>query len=375
MIDDLFLPHPVPSSRDELIAELRRRPFHPGMYHEFTIPKASGGVRQILAPNPDLMRLLDGLLDLLHEQKLPGSQCAHAYYFGRSILTMATPHLRRRVVVKLDLSDFFPTITRRLVRAALDYRRVPPPLVNLVLRWCFHEDRLPIGAPTSPLLSNLVAADNIDRRLVGLARTWRRTTKRPADWRHPDIAYTRYADDLVFSSDYDDLPKIVPAVRRILESTAFRLNEKKIRILRRSRRQTVCGVVVNSEPGAPRSARRALKHELFRYACDIAAGRCPPGRRIERMAEGGFPQELPLDFARLAGRIAHVRWLKPSHAASLQPWFDLLVDLHRPETNRAYATRRWCASFLRRQETACSPTSVPEIPPASPSSTATSPTS
>lgn len=375
MIDTAEALHPTLAPCAELLQAMRTKPFHSGMYRTFRIPKASGGWRTIVAPNAELMAFQQELRRLLGDHALPGSTHAHAYYYGRSIRTMADPHVGRAVVVKMDLADFFPRIEPYHVRNALLRRNVDSFLMSLITKWCFRINDtdglpfrgLPIGAPTSPLLSNLVAADRIDPRLAGLVRRWNRRTEGRSQWREHDIAYTRYADDLVFSSDDPDLGAIVPAVRRILESAGFRVNERKIHILRRGDRQVVCGVVVNSAPGAPRPARTGLRHELYRLACDIAQGRCRPGERIDRLASGGLPVVEPLNFARLAGRLAHVRWLKPTQARDLTRLYDRLVDLHRPPSEQQADTVAW----RRRQEARCTANCDPETPSSTPSSTET----
>src|SRR5205814_542248 len=98
---------------------------------------------------------------------------------------------------------------------------------------------LPQGACTSPAITNALCR-RLDRRLDGLAR------------KH-GFAYTRYADDLTFSGD---TPAAIDRLRRdaerIIRDEGFRVNAKKTRIMRRGRRQTVTGVVVNDVLGLPR---------------------------------------------------------------------------------------------------------------------------
>lgn len=369
--------HPTVDPRADLMQAMVDDRFDPGMYRRFYVPKASGGRRLIVAPNARLMEYQQDLLRRLLDYELPGSPHAHAYYYHRSIRTMAEPHVGRAVVVKLDLKDFFPTISPQLVRAALLRRNIATPLINLIGKWCFlpraeaNDDLpawgLPIGAPTSPLLSNLVAADRLDARLAGLARRWFRNALVNPKWREHDIEYTRYADDLVFSSNDERLAGIIPIVRRIVADGGFRLNERKVYVQRRVGRQVVCGVVVNARPGAPRPARQSLRHELFRLACDVAQGRCAPHTRIDRLATDGLPVVSPLDWDRLRGRLNHVHWLNPSQARDLHRLFDRLVDLHRPPHQQHADTVAW----RRRQEDRCTRSSASATPPNSLLSTAT----
>jgi len=146
------------------------------------------------------------------------------------------------------------------------------------------------GAPTSPGLCNAVLL-RLDRRLAGLAR------------KH-GYTYTRYADDLTFSGD--DCQKIglfIAIVSRIVGEEGFEINREKTRVLRRSRRQLVTGVVVNQSAGLSRRHRRRLRAAVHQFA------RAPHSLGSK-------------DVQRLAGKLAYLRMLNPDQAAPLVAEFD-----------------------------------------------------
>jgi RNA-directed DNA polymerase len=210
----------------------------------------------------------------------------------------------RRVVVRVDLEDFFAGVTAARVFGifrACGYAEgvahvltglctnAVPPEQSVPGHWRLSRrlaaPHLPQGAPTSPALANL-AAFALDRRLAGLATA-------------VGAAYTRYADDLVFSSD-TFLRTPVAAIAEIARAEGFRVNVAKTRVMGRGRRQTVTGVVVNERPNVPRADYERLKATLHRAALDGPAG---------------------LDPTVLLGRIAWVESLNPTRGAKLRQTF------------------------------------------------------
>ncbi|MBU1239727.1 reverse transcriptase family protein, partial [Myxococcota bacterium] len=170
---------------------------------------------------------------------------------GRSITTCARHHCDRLVVVAVDIKDFFPSITRDMVEKIT--RDMVPELAknkelfDLVLGAITSNDALPQGSPASPTLSNLVF-NGIDNQLVSLACAFK-------------ARYSRYADDLFFSSRYNrNLPGIISSVERILNAHGFSINRKKVRVMRRGQRQVVAGLIVNGKtPAVGREQLRSLR--------------------------------------------------------------------------------------------------------------------
>lgn len=238
-----------------------------GPYTRFTIPKKSGKEREICAPKTQLCwvqrRILDEIL-----AKVPPHEAAHGFVVGRSTVTNATPHLGAEVLLKFDLTDFFPTIHYHRVLGLFarlgypvgdarfttedDSKKLAPVLARL----CCHtpdqtawgQARLPQGAPTSPAISNLVCR-RMDARLTGLAQ-------------RSGGVYTRYADDLTFSFKKAEgiaLGRFRWWVNQICHQEGFFVNEAKFRVIRASQRQMVTGIVVNDRLRVPRDERRAFR--------------------------------------------------------------------------------------------------------------------
>ncbi|MDA8655983.1 reverse transcriptase family protein [Luminiphilus sp.] len=228
-------------------------------YKSVEIPKRSGGKRELSIPS-DTLKVLQRCLVKGLEKELCHKvhKTANAYVKGRNTVTNAVPHLACAVLIKLDIKDFFPSVSRDMVKPFLSYfaYQEPQSVVRL-LDLCVTDNGLPQGAPTSPILSNLVLR-KFDIAAYQLANLM-------------GAKYTRYADDLTFSLTEDDpfaARKIVGAVRSMLADHGFELNEKpnKLKILRGHQAQQICGITLNS--GSPTISRkqrrkvRAARHAL-----------------------------------------------------------------------------------------------------------------
>ncbi len=274
------------------ISQLRWLCFHREVdtgthYRRWHIPKRTGGQRLISAPKPILMGAQKWIA-LNISERLPVHGAAHGFVRGRSTKTNAEAHAGGKTIIKFDLSDFYPTITtgrvKGLFRKAgygeqtallLALLCTESPREEMMLRGRKHfvatgDRSLPQGAPTSPSITNALCL-RLDARLAGLARTL-------------GLTYTRYADDLTFSSDKDKAPvgRLSKAVARICTDEGFRVHPYKTRVMRSGRRQKVTGLVVNaleksSPDGAP-TARvpRKLVRELRAAIHNRENGR--PGR-------------------------------------------------------------------------------------------------
>ena len=176
-------------------------------YQRFAIPKKTGGERIISAPQPLLKAAQHAILEQI-VSKVALHEAAHGFVPQRSILTNALPHVGAKIVLNLDLKDFFPTFNYRRVKGlfvSLGFSRSTATLLALLStepqiqaaeldgeRWYLAngERFLPQGAPTSPAITNLICR-KLDVRLSGLAASLGAT-------------YTRYADDLTFSSNDEE---------------------------------------------------------------------------------------------------------------------------------------------------------------------------
>ena len=217
-------------------------------YQEFRIPKRSGrGHRRILAPNRQLKamqrRILRRVLALLVSHPR-----ATGFERGRSIVTNAQVHCGAAVIVRLDIRDFFPSIKAGRINAFFGRIGWSRTAAKRLTELCTYDGGLPQGAPTSPRLANLVNY-KLDTRLHRLGERL-------------GAAYTRYADDMTFSFAVDDpatVRALVKLVKRIVRLEGYRLNGRKLRILRRHQQQRVTGLVVNERVNLPRRTRRRLR--------------------------------------------------------------------------------------------------------------------
>lgn len=256
------------------ITELRWLSYHRDAatrvhYYRFTIPKRNGKLREIWAPHQKLKKVQRWILHNIVE-RLPVHGAAHGFMAGRSIATNANAHKNADTVVKVDLKDFFPTVTVSRVKGVFRKAGYREQVATLLAQLCTEAPRevlerdgktyfvslgprcLPQGAPTSPGLTNTLCM-RLDRRLQGLASK--------LGWR-----YTRYADDLTFSlpsgkAGNPRLGALLGGVNKIATDEGFTVHPDKTRVARKGRRQQVTGLVINGDasPRVPRKTRRQLR--------------------------------------------------------------------------------------------------------------------
>lgn len=248
-------------------------------YKRFSLPKKTGGVREISAPMPRLKAAQQWILEnVLY--KVPAHEAAHGFCQARSIVSNALPHVGAHVVINLDLKDFFPTITYPRVWGvfrSLGYSRASATLFALLCtepqvttvsmdgqQWhvATGPRLLPQGAPTSPALTNVLCR-RLDKRLAAFAR-------------NRGLQYTRYADDLTFSSKQPlalHAAGILSVVRHILREEGFQVHPDKTRVLRRGRQQEVTGVVVNDKASIDRKTLKRFRAVLFQIERDGPQGK------------------------------------------------------------------------------------------------------
>jgi len=156
-------------------------------YRKFSIPKKSGGMRQIMAPGKSLNILQRKLFSILSPLYRP-PPWVHGFVRGKGIVSNAKKHTGQRFVLNIDLENFYDHINFGRVRGVLQNPpfRFHVKVATVLAQALTHENKLPQGACTSPMIANLVAWP-LDRKLVAFAK------------RHK-LSYTRYADDITFST-------------------------------------------------------------------------------------------------------------------------------------------------------------------------------
>ncbi len=235
-------------------------------YKRYTIPKKRGGTRTIAAPMPLLKHTQRQVLDTILA-KIASPKHAHGFIQGKSVMTNATVHTGSTpgaskttgpaLVINIDLKDFFPTISYERVQGMFqklgysgqiasilamictDCNREPIEVNGKVMFVATERRKLPQGSPASPAITNILCR-RMDNRLHGLAAK-------------QGFTYTRYADDLTFSTttakETTVLGKFCFRVTKIVEAEGFQVNETKTRFMRKSCRQEITGIIVNSGSG------------------------------------------------------------------------------------------------------------------------------
>ncbi|WP_315112539.1 retron St85 family RNA-directed DNA polymerase [Clostridium intestinale] len=216
-------------------------------YRKFNIPKKNGGVRNICEPLPSLKEIQHWILkEILY--KLDVSKFAKAYVKGRSIKENARFHRNQKIVVTLDIRDFFPSIKIFKVIDIFKNIGYNDAVAVMLANLCCLKQSLPQGAPTSAALSNLVMME-VDKQVAVYTECHK-------------IRYTRYADDLTFSGDFE-INELISHVKLILKSNGFRVNNKKTRKLYNYRRQIVTGIVTNKKLQVSKKVRKDLRQQMY----------------------------------------------------------------------------------------------------------------
>jgi hypothetical protein len=306
--------------RLEEIAENRK-----DYYEIFYISKKrKGKKRQINAPNDELKKIQERILyEFLYKHFVP-SVYATGFIKKRSIVDNAAAHVGSKIIVKIDLKDFFPSIKsdkiiepifyKKRIEVAERVRRKKLAEKQEKNEWTIKEedyklsdymkkkhmeqaklltkivtypydtkegvvDGLPQGAPTSPAISNIVCFE-MDNVLAGFAK-------------RNDAVYTRYADDLAFSSGTNKkLNRTVPIIEELVTKYGFTVNKNKIRVNRQSpyRRMSVTGLVVNDKVSYGRGRYRIIRAALHNRKMMIKDGQIPPFNELHWRGKASFIQ-------------------------------------------------------------------------------------
>jgi hypothetical protein len=237
------------------------------LYRNFYIPKKNGTVRRIDAPKKNLKEIQKLILRELDSIYTP-KKSAHGFIKNKSIVTNADQHTNKKFVLNIDLKDFFNTINVFRVRNLFIKTHsltLEPSTATVLAQLCCHNGILPQGAPTSPIISNMICY-KLDSELQALATKHRCT-------------YTRYADDITFSftqsrgrlpRDIVTLKKdkqlfIGTVLKQIIKNNGFEIQEGKSRITSRDQRQEVTGLTVNDRVNVTREFVRQTSSMLHAW--------------------------------------------------------------------------------------------------------------
>ncbi len=286
-------------------------------YSTFEIPKKSGGTRRISAPIDRLKNHQRALASLLNdcraeiEKKNQRKIVSHAFRADASILSNANQHRRRRYVLNLDLEEFFPTFNFGRIRGFFIKNRdfqLNEDVATVIAQIACHGNALPQGSPCSPIISDLLA-HMLDVRVLQLAKKWRCT-------------YSRYADDLTFSTNRREFPAAIAFqvdegssawalgddVLYQIDRAGFKVNHKKTRMQYRTGQQIVTGLTVNEKVN--------IRKEYYRAARGMCSTLFATGSFHKPIAEQEAPAQLnPGTIAQLEGIVNHIYFVKSREQA------------------------------------------------------------
>lgn len=217
-------------------------------YRTFSIPKRSGGKRQISSPYPSLLGCQRWILDnILYSLKIHNS--AHGFVPKRSIITNARQHLSKNEMIKLDITNFFPSTKIGRVYNMFKSLGYAENVSLDLAKICTLNDELPQGAATSPSITNVLCY-RMDKRIASYCR-------------NKGIKYTRYADDLTFSGK--KVPsKLIGFIDHVLKDEGYELNRKKIKKFTTGGVKLVTGLDVTGDRlRVPRTFRRDVKKQIY----------------------------------------------------------------------------------------------------------------
>ena len=255
---------------------------HIGYLH-FSIPKKNGSLRHISAPREDLKSLQYWILHNILD-KVPVSESAIGFCKGKSILDNARPHVGSAIVINMDLENFFPTISFERVRGVFRKMGYSGAISTILAMLCTEpvsteidyagqkmyllepKRFLPQGAPTSPMITNILC-QHLDARFNGYCEK--------TGWR-----YTRYADDLTFShpSHEASIGKMLSMAQKIVKTENLVIHPDKTRVMRSGSCQEVTGIVVNEKLSINRKVIKNFRTLIFQIEKDGLEGKSWQGK-------------------------------------------------------------------------------------------------
>lgn len=217
-------------------------------YRSYNIKKRNGGERLIEAPYPSLKMVQRWILDNILMPSALFHPSAVGFRKKKTIVDNAIPHLGHEVLLKMDIKEFFPSITEASVDRYFLSLGYTSSLSGTLAYLCCKNGRLPQGAPTSPILSNVLYVC-MDIELDRIAVT-------------EGLTYTRYADDITFSGPRISIP-FIKAVTEVAKVNNLRINKEKTRRSGKGSRKIITGVSISSgKPTIPRMLKREIRQKV-----------------------------------------------------------------------------------------------------------------
>lgn len=242
------------------------------VYEHYTIQKKKGGERPIFAPEKELKQIQKRLNYFLQAYYLwikPFE--VHGFVINPhclgthcNIVANANVHKGKNHILNVDLKNFFPSISAKRIKNLFTspYFNYSEQIAIALTLLTTYKAKLPTGAPTSPVLSNFICLE-LDTGLRHFCR-------------ENGLLFTRYADDLTFSSDTLISQDTILDIILLIRGNGFSVNSKKLRTQSSNRRQTVTGLTVNEKVNVNRKQLkkiRAMLHDLTKNGINIATQR------------------------------------------------------------------------------------------------------
>jgi len=221
-------------------------------YRSFYINKKNGSKRLINEPLHQLHTIQKEVANFLL-LKRHSVKNSHGFELNKSIVSNASNHVNKKIVLNIDLENFFPSITKsKVVNVLTSKFELKDKEADKIAEILTFKNTLPQGAPSSPIISNYVC-EKLDKELHKFCKNF-------------NIVYTRYADDLTFSFAFNKLPKLlVNEIYSIIEKHEFKINAKKTRYFYRNRSQVVTGLVVNEKVNVKKEFQKRIRAILFNW--------------------------------------------------------------------------------------------------------------
>lgn len=275
-------------------------------YHSFSIGKKQAGRRTIYAPNEQLKFVQQQLLIAL--EQYPIHRQAFGFMKGKDFVSNAALHVGKKYIFTFDLENFFPSIKRKTVKSYFHSQlRIVNYTAEILTELICHPDGfLPQGAPTSPVMTNLILY-HFDQKMEGLAKKYHCT-------------YSRYADDLTFSTNEDQFPTAIakqisdsrwevnPSIVDFLKVYGLKVHPQKIHMQQPNMKKVVTGVVVNEKLNVNRSYIKQVRAAIYNLKTKKAYKQeiCKVLGRPEKHWHWMKREEIIQAFRVLRGQIEHI---------------------------------------------------------------------
>ncbi|AQY51614.1 DNA polymerase [Listeria weihenstephanensis] len=265
--DDFFKLLNIPKQHMTYLLYNKEKKGTENSYYTFELEKKSGGVRIINTPNDELKFVQKQLTSLLWKAQKNiwnnsslHPNISHAFQKEKSIITNAQIHRNKRFVLNIDLENFFNSFHFGRVKGFFEKDKnfkVPPDVALIIAQLTCYQGVLPQGAPSSPIITNLICRI-LDLRILKLAKKYK-------------LDYSRYADDLTFSTNIRSFDAQEKEFLSVLETeikrAGFKINTKKTRLQFNNSRQEVTGLIVNKKINVPKEYyrnTRAMANSLYK---------------------------------------------------------------------------------------------------------------